>query len=279
MDRFGRVLRRAEQRLEAPEPERSRILREMAGDLEDLYRAYRERGLDEEEARRRAERWLAPSPDALASLGHVHRPAFDRLLDRLGGTARGRLELGLATVISLALVGGALLGVLRSGTLAASVPGLWIVAALAAVGLGIGMRRGYELFVRGDRLGPGWRDRPGPLAAAAVGTGLAGVMAGAMRLTLASASPEAAGLPPDFWSEVATAASVAALGLGGGLLLALFWLLLRARAVAVTRARAELRAVLDAGGPGAGEDDSPGGRPRRAIGSEGAPGRQGGRGG
>lgn len=33
MDRFSRVLRRVDRRLEAPEPRRSRILMEMAGDL------------------------------------------------------------------------------------------------------------------------------------------------------------------------------------------------------------------------------------------------------
>jgi hypothetical protein len=168
------------------------------------------------------------------------------------------------------VVGGALLGVLRSGTLAASVPGLWIVAALAAAGLAIGVRRGYALFVRGDRLGPGWRARLGHLAAAAVGTGLAGALAGALRLTLAAASPAAGGVPAAFWSEVATAASVAALGLGGGLLLALFWLLLRVRAEAVIRARTELRETLDAGGGPAGKTDRGIGGRGRAPGSDAA---------
>lgn len=244
MDRFGRVLRRAERRLEAPEPERSRILLEMAGDLEDLYRAYRERGLDEEEALRRAERWLAPSNAALASLRDVHLPAFDRLLGRLGGTTRGRVELGLVTLASLLAVGGGVLGVLRSGALSASSPGLWTVAGLGVAGLGVGLSQGYALFVRGDRLGPGWRRRLRRVLAAATATALAGLLAGAVRLSVAAVPFQAGGVPPGLWSEVATAAGVAALGLSTSLLLALLWLVLRARAAVVARAREELREAV-----------------------------------
>jgi hypothetical protein len=241
MDRFGRVLRRAERRLEAPEPERSRILLELAGDLEDLYRAYRERGLEEEEAVRRAERWLAPSSTALASLRDVHLPAFDRLLDRLGGTTRGRVELVLVALASLLAVGGGVIGVLRSGALSASSPGLWTVAGLGVAGLGVGLSQGYALFVRGDRLGPGWRRRLRRVLAAAAATALAGLLAGAVRLSVAAVPFEGGGIPSALWSEVATAAGVAALGLGASLLLTLLWLVLRARAVVVARAREELR--------------------------------------
>lgn len=62
--------------------------------------------------------------------------------------------------MSLLAVGGGVLAVLRSGALTAFSPGLWIVAALGAVGLGEGLSQAYALFVRGDRLGPaGWRRR------------------------------------------------------------------------------------------------------------------------
>ncbi len=244
MDRFGRVLRRAERRLEAPEPERSRILLEMAGDLEDLYRAYRERGLEEEEALRRAERWLAPSTVALALLRDVHLPAFDRLLDRLGGTTRGRVELGMVALASLLAVGAGVLGVLRSGALSASSPGLWTVAGLGVAGLGVGLRQGYALFVRGERLGPGWRRRLRRVLAAAAATALAGLLAGVARLTVTVVSFEGGGIPSALWSEIATAAGVAALGLGTSLLLALLWLVLRARAAVVARARDELREAV-----------------------------------
>lgn len=253
MDRFVRVLRQVDRRLRAPEPGRSRILVEMAHDLEDLYRSYRERGLSEAEARREAEKWLAPSPAALASLQTLHRPAFDRLLDRLGGTTRGRVELALVSVVSLLAVGGGVLGILRSGALSASAPGLWIVAALGAVGLGVGLNQAYALFVRSDRLEPRWQRKLGRVLAAAGATTLAGLLAGATRLTVTAVPLVEDGRDPSvLWSELATASGVAALGLGVSLLLALLWLLLRARGGVVARAREELRRTvgrLDANGP------------------------------
>lgn len=246
MTRFGRVLRRAERRLEAPEPERSRILMEMAADLEDLYRTYRTRGMDESEARRRAEEWLAPSPSTLDSLRSVHVPTFDRLLDRLGGTARGRFELGLVVAVSLLAAAGGVVATLRSEVLPGSSPGLWIVAGLTAHGLALGLRRGYSLFVRGDRLRPGFVRDLRPVLAAAVATALAGLAAGGLRLTLTAAPPGTGAAPAGVWSQVATAAGVAALALSASLVLALLWLLLRIRAEAVRRARARLRESVGA---------------------------------
>lgn len=244
MGRFDRVLRRAERRLEAPEPERSRILTEMALDLEDLYRSYRDRGLGEAEARRRAETWLAPSPAALESLQTVHRPAFDRFLDRLGGTTRGRVELGLVALVSLLAVGGGVLSVLRSGALPASSPGLWIVAALGVGGLAVGLSQGFALFVRGERPGPGWRRRIRRVLAASAAAALAGLLAGVVRLTVTLAPPEAE-ISSTLWAQVATASGVAAVGLSASLLLALLWLVLRARAAVVVRARRELRRTVE----------------------------------
>ena len=58
MHRFEAVLKRIGSRLELPHPARTRVLEELSSDLEDLYRAYRARGLDGEEAASRADRLL-----------------------------------------------------------------------------------------------------------------------------------------------------------------------------------------------------------------------------
>lgn len=244
MSRFSQVLRQVEGRLKAPEPERSRILAELAGDLEDLYQAYRERGLAEAEARREAEKWLAPSKAALESLHSVHLPAFDRLLGRLSGTTRGRVELGLVTLVSLTAVGGGFFAVLRSETVSASSPGLLCVAAILAAGLGLGVSQGYLLFVRGDRLAAGWKRKLRRVLVAAGGTALAGALAGGIRLTVTAAPTEAGSGAASFWAQLSTATGVTALGLSASLLLALLWLLLRVRAEGVSRARMELHEAV-----------------------------------
>lgn len=254
MEGFDRVLRRVDRRLEAPEPERSRILAEMAGDLEDLYMAYRERGLDEEEARRRAVEWFEPSPDVADSLRAVHTPWIERHLRRLGRSSRGWVEVGAVGFFALSAAGVGVAGVLRAEILPAPSPGVWVAAALGAAGLGTAAARGYGLFVRGGEIS---RDDVRGLRAVLAAGGaaaLAGLLSAGLRVTVLPASPPrtAADVP---WSELAAGSALATLGLSVALILALAWLVLRVRAGAVRRAveraRSEIDGVLGSGAPGA----------------------------
>ena len=243
MGRFDRVLRRAERRLEAPEPERSRILAELAGDLEALYATYRERGLEDEEARRRAVEWLAPSSEAVDRLRTVHTPWIERLLRRLGSSARGRVEIAAVGLFSLAAACAGVAAVIRAGLLPAASPGVWAVAAVGAAGLGTAAARGYRLFVRGDAASPGVTHGLGVVPIAAAGAALAGLLSAGLRVTTgaAAAGKTAAGVP---WSEITVGSAVATLGLSVALILALAWLVLRLRGDAVRRAVRRARAEL-----------------------------------
>lgn len=253
MGRFNRVLRRVERRLEAPEPERSRILAEMAADLEDLYRAYRERGLEEDAARRRATEWLAPSPEAVEGLRAVHTPWIEGLLGRLGGSTRGWVEAAALALLSLAAAGAGVGGVVRAGVLPASSPGVWAVAAVGAAGIGVACARGYALFVRGAGASRETLRGLRSILVAAAGSAVAGFLGAGLRLTTGpgDAGDSAVGVP---WSEIATSSALATLGLSAALLLALVWLVLRVRADAVrravVRARSEIGVPLVCDAPG-----------------------------
>jgi hypothetical protein len=130
VSRFGHVLRRAEARLEAPEPERSRILLEMARDLEDLYAVYRARGLSEGEAARRAESLLGASPEAMEALGGIHATGFQRLAARLAPGGGHRIEELLLLVLALGSAAVALSALVAAGVLRS--PGMfhWILLGL-----------------------------------------------------------------------------------------------------------------------------------------------------
>ncbi len=82
MTRFAKVLKRAGDHLEVPEPTRTRILLEMAFDLENCYRHYLEQGCDEAEATRRAEEAFGASDEALQLLARIHQPGFVGVADR-----------------------------------------------------------------------------------------------------------------------------------------------------------------------------------------------------
>lgn len=77
MSRFTSLLKRIDDRLKFPQPTKSRILLEIAADLEDLHLLYLERGLGEEEAAQLAEEKFDFSDKALQEFTHVHQTLFD----------------------------------------------------------------------------------------------------------------------------------------------------------------------------------------------------------
>lgn len=132
MTRFAHVLQRAESTLSAPEPQRSRVLLELAQDLDDLFAELRAVGLTEDEAARRAEALLAPSPEAMSALARVHEPLHVRLAERYSpGSAHGveRALLGLIATLALLF---AVWGLMNTSAFAAASPALWLLQLLVA---------------------------------------------------------------------------------------------------------------------------------------------------
>lgn len=245
MEAFDRVLRRAEAESRVPEPQRSRILLEMASDLEDLYHSYRDRGLGEVEARERAVRLLGASPDVLAELGRTHGSRVAGVLDRLAGAGAHRLESALLTLVAALAVAGATYAVWRSPVTAEPSAWTWAVLALAGLGLWAVLARGLSLFVRPERIAShpttSLRVVPGLAMACLTTSGLGSLVALAGVADAAERGRTGAAL---VWHGIAQAAGLATLGLTAALVLSGAWLLLRRRARAVERAREVVRAAL-----------------------------------
>lgn len=85
MNRFADVLNRVKDRLEISEPSRTRIMLEMASDLEDSYQYYLAQGHDEEEATHLAEEAFGTSEEALSHLVKVHESSIGGIADRVSG--------------------------------------------------------------------------------------------------------------------------------------------------------------------------------------------------
>ena len=103
MSRFAAVLKRVSDGLDLPQPVRSRILLEMAGDLEDLYQHHRGEGLSEDEAAQRAEEAFAASGEALKHLAHIHE-ANGSLTDRVTRQVGSWWEKSLLVIWLLAVI-------------------------------------------------------------------------------------------------------------------------------------------------------------------------------
>ncbi|MFH1851375.1 MAG: hypothetical protein ABIA75_03440 [Candidatus Neomarinimicrobiota bacterium] len=82
MNRFSEVLIRINRQLDLPQTAKSRVLLEIAADLNDLYQLYHERGDDETTAHRKALEKAGVGDDCLRDLERIHRTGFSRWLGR-----------------------------------------------------------------------------------------------------------------------------------------------------------------------------------------------------
>jgi hypothetical protein len=196
MSRFKDILRKVDAQLELPQPEKSRILLEIAGDLSDAYDAGIEEGLSEEEATRRAADMFDLSGEALSELVRIHETGFQKFLAGLSGQARTRWErIVLLVLIHFVFIfSGKEIVTTKLFTL--SGPFVWPVAGFSLIGFTIILVEIYRLYIK--RRYDVRRIRSGPLPLLAVSgaivlTGFTGSVVGLFRAAgrIASGSGEA----------------------------------------------------------------------------------------
>jgi hypothetical protein len=122
----------------------------MAADLEDLFHAYRQRGLSEEEAEREVTERFDASDDALRELARLHRSTFRRWMDRFSAQAQTRWErivLGLILVFVAVVTGRPLISTAffrEAGEF------VWVAIVIGIVAFGIFLAKAYRLYVKKD---------------------------------------------------------------------------------------------------------------------------------
>lgn len=150
MNRFAPLLRKLHDRIDLPQPTRSRIILELAADMEDTYRAYLERGIGEAEAAEKTAEKYDFSDEALRELIAVHETFFRRLLYRVSGQAQSAWErtlliFALLTVAALAGHAYAASDFLKGASIF-----LWPVLGLSAAAGLLAFRKLYFLFIKKD---------------------------------------------------------------------------------------------------------------------------------
>jgi hypothetical protein len=147
MSRFREILREVNGKIDLPQPEKSRILIEIASDMEDLYAFYREQGVAEKEAVDRTIEKFRLSEEALAELVRVHESRLQRLLGRVSMQARARWERFLVAFVvcfAFATAGRALLAT-RFFEQASSY--VWPIVAAAAAIIALAAYHSGRLFI------------------------------------------------------------------------------------------------------------------------------------
>jgi len=242
MTRFNDALTRIASALAIPQPARSRVLLEIAADMEDMYQACVSEGLSEDEAEQRTLEHFGPSDEALQDLVAVHSTAVKRVLDGLSEQARSRWERGLLAVLVVfaVVVGGQSLigGRLLSGMSFFA----WPILVLAAIGFLIGATRVYCLFIKKDHDARRLRSGLSPILAIAIVELLLGFGGAWVGLFLAVTrmldDMESSGIYLFDWMLKSSATLCFSMIVA--MLLALTWMVLVARVAAIEQSEAAL---------------------------------------
>ena len=168
MNRFTEDLRRINQELDVPQPAKSRIILELAADLEDLYDYYRNQGKDDAEAARLAHEKGDLAPDVLRQLARVHSSGLQRILLYLSDRTRSYMErIGLAAVLLVVVVTtGPIL--FSAGFLERISHFVWGPVVMAFAITALSFSNIYRLYIRRDHRVPQIQKGISPIFYAAI---------------------------------------------------------------------------------------------------------------
>ncbi|MBC8182443.1 hypothetical protein H8E88_15190 [candidate division KSB1 bacterium] len=104
MKQFTPILKRINKRLNLPQPTKSRIILEIACDLEDAYNFYLEKGMSEEDAIKKSGEKFDLTGEALDELVIVHQTLFRKFLDKIAGQTQSLWERIILCFVFLIIV-------------------------------------------------------------------------------------------------------------------------------------------------------------------------------
>jgi len=233
MNDFSSHLRHVAARLPLPEPTRSRILLEIATDMEDLFRHLVDGGMAEARAAEAVAEQLDLSDEALRELSRIHSSAINCSLEGISGQARSGWERVILGLVALFVIPGLLGGLFLQPTLLRDAsPMAFGLVGILALGIGIGAWKAVALFRPGRRPAPvprrGLRALPG-LSLLLLLLGFSSIWVELYRAALSiRGAPRMALRDLVEWLHLASATMIVALS--GALLTALLWFFLENRA-------------------------------------------------
>ena len=150
MDPFKTLLININNKLELPQPTKSRIILEISADLNDAYRTYQNQGMDEKEAIEAAKQKFDLDKQSLNELIHIHQASFRRWLDHLSAPAQTWWErVILICLLTFVLVSGGIT-IMNIPIVEQASPFVWIIYILTIIAFAVFTQKMYQIYIKKD---------------------------------------------------------------------------------------------------------------------------------
>jgi len=148
MKRFTGLLQNINSRLTLPQPEKSRVILEIAADMEGLFSHYVEKGLTESEATEKVRKKFDFSDEALSQLVDIHESFIQKFLNKLPAHPGTGLEKTVLTVlVTLIIFSFSYTLVTRSFFTSASVF-IWPIFGIGFAAILLSVFNFYRLYIK-----------------------------------------------------------------------------------------------------------------------------------
>ena len=150
MNSFAPLLKTINEKLNLPQPTKSKIVLEIAADLDDLFHLYVTKGLSENEAMVKAAEKFDVSDEALAQLVRIHETGFRKFIYKLSEQAQTRWERVALFIILLLIIATGIHTVTVTQYFHNASFFIWPILGIAFVAIISSLIKFYNLYIKKD---------------------------------------------------------------------------------------------------------------------------------
>ena len=150
MDPFKTLLMNINNKLELPQPTKSRIILEISADLNDAYHIFQSQGMSEKEAIGAAKQKFDLDKRSLNELVHVHQTSFRRWFDHLSTPAQTWWErVILICLLTFIIISGGVT-IMKVPLVDQASPFVWIIFIFAIIASTVFLQKIYQIYIKKD---------------------------------------------------------------------------------------------------------------------------------
>jgi hypothetical protein len=150
MEKFRSVLREINNKLDLPQPTKSRIILEIAADLIDAFDIFKKQGFDDKEALLKAKNTFKLDKKNLDDLILIHQTPFRKWFDKLSERGQNMLERIIFSIIMIIVIVSGFYTALESNFVLEAGSFIWVIFAIFLLASTLFIIKVYQIYIKKD---------------------------------------------------------------------------------------------------------------------------------